>query len=97
MKRQPLVIRKVDALDALGDGSVVGAARALGIQPQAVSAWKPILTERTAFRVIAGLLLRGPSDVTGSVRRLLFGGGSPQVKRAVAALRKAVRQEEGAA
>jgi hypothetical protein len=96
MKRLSLEISKTEVIAAYG-GSPKAVAQALGITSQAVSAWKPILTERTAFRALAGLLLRAPAGVARAVRVLLFGGGSPKVQRAAAAFVKAVEQDEAGA
>lgn len=89
-------ISKAEALTALGDGTVVGAARALGITPQAVSSWADPLTERTGFRVITGLFLRAPSPVQRGVQVLLFGSPEPAVQRAASDFLAVVAQEGAA-
>lgn len=80
MKRQTWVMRKKDVLKAYG-GSAVSTARALGITPQAVSNWKPILTERTSHRAIAGLFFRAPKPVHRGLQVLLFRNGGPDAQR----------------
>lgn len=47
-------MNKAAAIELLG-GSVIGAAKAIGITPQAVSAWPETLPPRVADRVQAAL------------------------------------------
>ncbi|WP_021028832.1 Cro/CI family transcriptional regulator [Comamonas sp. B-9] len=61
-------MKKADAIELLG-GSVAVAAKAIGINPQAISQWPDVLPARLVDRVIAACVRTGiavPDGVLGA-------------------------------
>ncbi|MFA9287685.1 Cro/CI family transcriptional regulator [Comamonas sp. SY3] len=61
-------MKKADAIELLG-GSVAVAAKAIGINPQAISQWPDVLPARLVDRVIAACVRTGiavPDRVLGA-------------------------------
>lgn len=62
-------MRKQEAINLLG-GTITEAAKAIGINPQAVTQWPDELPDRIADRVIAALAKKDPKSWPALWRRM---------------------------